>query len=349
MKTQKIFGKKYLELTGCVHVHSKYSYDSTAEPQDIINAALYNKLDYFTITDHLTIDAKNDIDFLNEKRINIIIGSEINDKNEEHHLLVFNSSKVFSDTKAIEYTRFYQKEGAITFAAHPFEKRSTKKIRKYLWTDLENTDFDGIEIWNAVSDWVSKLKPSLNGAFFVFFPSFFIKSANKKAIKWWDELNLQGKRKSAIGSVDAHTFYYDLLGIKIKFLSHKYLFGTIRTNVLIPEKEKINKQDILTALKKGNSYIVNYKVGYPNGFYAGISKRNGDSAIFGEEIDFVEGLKFYYHSPYFVKAKLYRNGEKIAEHTDNKGAFDILEKGNYRLEITKNFKNWIYTNNIYVK
>ncbi|OQX70562.1 MAG: hypothetical protein B6D62_04490, partial [Candidatus Cloacimonas sp. 4484_275] len=55
---------------------------------------------------------------------------------------------------------------------------------------------------------------------------------------------------------------------------------------------EISKENILQALKNGNSYLVNYKVGNPYNFYAGISA-NGKSAVFGEKIQFQEEMKFY--------------------------------------------------------
>ena len=249
-----------------------------------------------------------------------------------------------------EYTTYYfNKPNTVTFAAHPFDKRAIKSLKKYRWENVNITQFNGIEIWNAVSDWIKNLIPKKNGFFFVFFPSLFINSADKEAILWWDNLNKQGLKKSAIGSADAHSFPYKKFGINFKFLSHKYLFSTIRTNIIIKKKDKISSKDILKALKNGNSYIVNYKVGYPVSFYAGMKDKKGNFALPGDEITLSKGLKFYFNTSYWVKTKCFKNGEKIGEISDNKGYFDIKEKGNYRLEIERRFKKWIYTNNIYVK
>ncbi len=350
MRIKKIFGDKYIELTGSIHNHTKYSYDSQAEPYKIIQDAKKQALDYILISDHSNNEAMKDKVFMNEKDIFVIVGFELNDKKQEHHYLVFGETNLQLFDTAIEYTKYYfNKENTATFAAHPFDKRAVASMKKYIWEKTDITDFHGIEIWNAVSDWIEKLNPKRNGFFFVFFPSFFIKSADKEAIKWWDDLNKSGMKKSAIGSSDAHTFPVKKFGITFRFLTHNFLFKTVRTNILVPYKENIEKEDILKALKNGNSYIINYKRGYPDNFYAGITDGKDKKAIFGQEIDFTKGLKLYFHSPYLVKAKCFRNGEKIAEHTDNKGVFEIKEKGNYRLEIERNFKKWIYTNNIYVK
>ena len=126
------------------------------------------------------------------------------------------------------------------------------------------------------------------------------------------------------------------------------MFSSIRTNVLIPEDIPIDQQNILKALKNGNSYIVNYKVGNPYDFYAGIASSKDDNAIFGNELQFSQNMYFYFRLPKIARIKLYRNGKKIASKLDEKGRFEIKQKGNYRLEIYRFGYGWIFTNNIYV-
>ncbi|MDN5354698.1 MAG: hypothetical protein PWQ09_1454 [Candidatus Cloacimonadota bacterium] len=347
MKKIKIFQRDFYELTGCIHNHSIYSQDSSTPIQLIVEAAAVNKLDYFTLTDHMNFAAKQDEVVQNTKTPIIIVGAEINDPKGNNHLLVFNTDKIL-ETTAEEYVQKYKEIGAITFAAHPFEKRVTSKLRKYIWTNKKNDKFDGLEIWNGLSDWVGKIRPNINGLLFLIFPSLFIKKPSRAAINYWDKLNLLGKRKAAIGSVDAHHDSYTKFGIKFRYLSHKFFFKTIRTNIFIPVEKKINQKSILEALKNGNSYIVNYKNGYPYKFFAGISNQK-KTAILGEEIEFSPDLKFYYYLPKIAKVKLRKNGQKVDQQRDEKGFFSINSPGNYRLEISNWGRGWIYTNNIYVK
>jgi len=348
MKNKNIFNKKYFELTGCVHNHTTYSFDADVKLKKIIKAAKKNELDYITINDHHTMAAKEDDAVKNENDLIVIVGVEINDPYKNNHFLVFNSNEVIQGKKVEEYTKQYADSEAICFIAHPFEKRASKQFRKYIWTDKKNDNFDGIEIWNYLSEWIGKLNPKLNGLFFVLFPSMFVKKPPRVTLDYWDELNNVGKKRSAIGSVDAHSEIIEKLGIKFDFLTHKTLFRSIRTNVLISADNKISQINILKALKEGNSYIVNYKVGYPYDFYAGIAASKDISAIFGEEILFTENLYYYFRLPKIARVKLYRNGKKIASELDEKGKFEITQKGNYRLEIYRFGYGWIFTNNIYV-
>lgn len=347
MKKKNIFGRSFIELTGCIHNHSKYSYDSKISLKKIFKAARINDLDYLTINDHNTYEARQDETYLKEKDLLVIIGAEINDPQRNNHFLVFNSDKIITGKPVAEYVKFYSDEGAICFAAHPFEKRANAKFRKYIWTDPEVNDFAGIEIWNFLSEWVARINPKINGLLMVLFPNLFVTKPNPDNLKYWDQLNLQGLRRSAIGSVDCHQETYYKFGIKFKFLSHKRVFRTIRTNVLIEDKQNIDEQDVLTALQQGNSYLVNYKMGIPYNFYAGIKGRES-SAIPGEEIKLEEGLKLYYRLPKLAKTVLFHNGKKLAVKFNDKGKFNISEKGAYRLEITNFLRGWIYTNNMYV-
>lgn len=348
MRKIKIFDKKYTELSGCIHNHTKYSWDSQEEIETVIKAALSTGLDYVTINDHLTLQAKEDKYLQNLKKPIVIVGAEINDRDNKNHYLVYKTDKILKGKSASEYTDFYTKENAYRFAAHPIEKRLSSEFNTYEWTNLNNTKFDGLEIWNAVSDWLGKMIPKLNGLFLVMFPNLFITGADKEILKYWDKLNREGKKCSAIGSTDAHTIYLKKFGLNFKFLKHKYMFQTIRTNVWVPDTKAINKISILEALKNGNSYIYNYKRGIPYKFLAGI-KGDKIKAIPGDSISFTKNLKFYYHLPKIAKVLLFRDGELVYKAHNDKGAVPVKRKGNYRLQIHKWGKGWIYTNNIYVE
>jgi hypothetical protein len=348
IKKKQIFSREFWELSGCIHIHSKYSFDSDVSIEKIIFAAKKKGLDYFTINDHKSFDASQDEAVKKESDIVILVGTEMNDPANHNHLLVFNSKVILKGKPAGDYAKLYQENGAVTFVAHPFEDRLTKEYRKYIWTDENNTHFHGLEIWNAVSEWLASLNPKKNGFFLVFFPYFFIKKPHEKALQYWDNLAINGIRKAAIGSVDAHTIKYKWHGITFTFLTHAKLFKTIRTNVLIEGNEKPDSDAILHALKKGNSFVVNYRLGNPYHFYAGICDEKGNGVIFGEEILWQKGLRFFFKLPKIATVALIHNGKTMAIKRDEKGFFTIREKGVYRLEITYFGRGWIYTNQIYV-
>ncbi|HPT72565.1 MAG TPA: hypothetical protein PLE74_09830, partial [Candidatus Cloacimonadota bacterium] len=232
---------------------------------------------------------------------------------------------------------------------HPLEDRQDDRYPKYQWSKLYLDSFDGIEIWNFISSWLKTMNYWKNGAFHLLFPQMFIRRPYRKVLKYWDDLNLQGKHKSGIGAIDAHGVSIRILGLRVKVLTHKHLFAYIRTNVLIPSKDDITQADILLALRNGNSYVVNQRIGIPYNFYAGITDSEGNNATFGEDIHFKKDMRLFYNLPKSGRIHLIYNGETIEKRSGSKGYFEIRKPGFYRLEILRYFLGWIYTNPIYVK
>lgn len=348
MIKRQIINRVFFELSGSIHNHTEYSKDGRVPVKDLIQYAEKSDLDFFTINDHNTLEAKNDPALKKSSKVILIIGLEVNDPDDNHHLLVFNTDQIITETDAQTYVDFYKDSHAITFAAHPNERRISQQFRKYEWLDRSLNKFDGLEIWNYSSSWLGKVKPSLNGLICVFFPQLFIRKPLRKNLNFWDSLNLANLRKSAIGSVDAHDIVKKVCFCNIHILPHRKLFKTIRTNVLLRDNQEINDQNILNALKKGNSYIVNYSLGKPWNFYAVISDQEGHSATFGEEIHLSPTLRFYFNLPIESTVVLYFNGKKTDIKKDKKGFFKVNEPGFYRLEISRFRYGWIYTNPIYV-
>ncbi|PID28652.1 MAG: hypothetical protein CSB55_03720 [Candidatus Cloacimonadota bacterium] len=348
MRKLKIFGRNVIELTGAIHIHTSHSFDSETPIEKIIKTARKYRIDYLMITDHNNLECRNEKSVKESDYPKVIVGTEVNDKQLNNHLLVFESDKIYTNCDAREYTQKYHEEKAISFVAHPSEKRACGKYRKYEWTLNDFSQVDGLEIWNFLSSWLGKLRPSLNGIFMVLFPFLFTGKPEKENLEIWDRVNVNGQRKAGIGSIDAHGTPVSFGKFTFHILKHKLLLRSLRTNILLEENTEISNRSILRALKNGNSYIVNYRRGMPYNFYAGISGLNGKEAIFGEEINFAPGLKFYFRLPGICRIDLYRNGKKSDFVKDEKGFFEIKEKGSYRLEILRYGRGWIYTNNIYV-
>lgn len=345
-----------LELTGVIHNHTNYSYDCDVPVKSVIEAGYKNRLDYITLNDHEAIPDAEDIAkalaYFSEKkkyRPLIIPGSELNDRENSHHLLVFKGTVPEETMTAEETVKLQQRQNAVMFAAHPYEKRVSKRFPLYIWKNLElMKEIHGLEIWNYSSSWLSGLNPKLNGLFLVLFPDLQVKKPFAENLEIWDRINKNGHKFSAIGSTDAHGTKHKVLFFNIRILPHNRLFKTIRTNVLIDEKKKPDQNSVLEALAQGNSYIVNYRLGHPYNFYAGIAKDKETGAVFGEEIPFREGLKFYFRLPSEAKTELFIDGKMAAVKDSKNGFFPVEKPGNYRLAVTRYGQGWIYTNNIYV-
>jgi hypothetical protein len=95
-----------------------------------------------------------------------------------------------------------------------------------------------------------------------------------------DEMNRRGWRKAAIGSVDAHGHRYTLFGLRFRILPHRYLFNTIRTNVLLRQTNPLSQEGVAARPAHGQQLCGELPDGLPFNFWAAIKSPNGGSACF---------------------------------------------------------------------
>ncbi|MDD3049925.1 MAG: CehA/McbA family metallohydrolase [Candidatus Cloacimonetes bacterium] len=347
MRQKSILGKNYNELTGAIHIHTEFSHDCSVAMEDIIKYAKKSDLDYLTINDHNNFHAEEKLKTLDTSDVIFIIGAEISDYQDHNHYLIFKTDEIIRKGKAEDYVKHYAEAGAMGFIAHPIDRRKDYSFKQYPWTARSCEKFTGMEIWNFVSNWLRHLNPKVNGLLWVLFPKLCVGKPSRDTLEMWDNYNLRGLKKPAIGSIDAHTVRLRRFGLRFKILKHKQLFKTIRTNVLIPTEKQINQDSILDALAKGNSYIANYTMGEPRNFYAGISTGE-ENGIMGDSVLLTDNTKIYFRLPKIARVSLFHNGKKIDTKFDEKGEFQLSDTGFYRLEILRFGYGWIYTNNFYV-
>lgn len=355
------------EYSGSLHIHSTYS-DGTGSPEHIAQCANEAGLDFLILTDHNSIQAKTDGYERWFDNSMFIVGYEVNDIHNKNHYLVFGLDELVGTFKvldngelgcklsATEYIDEIKRKGGVGFIAHPFEKRSSfPEHPPYPWTEWGSTAFDGIEIWNHMSEWVEELNESNKIQRFIH-PLKSIISPCKDAVKKWDDLNLV-RKVTAIGSVDAHAHKMNLLGFyNVEVFPYKVLFKSIRTHVLLNEeiikgdsnnftKYKIN---IIDALKQGRSFITNYNNGDAKGFRF-FANYEGNNYQMGDEINLnIKNKKvtLNYLVPKECNVKVVRNGEYIHQSKGFGGIWDVFEEGCYRIECWVDDRAWIFSNHI---
>ena len=109
-----------------LHCHSKYSYDTYLEPQDIIEEAVSKGLDGVCFTEHHTISASLPVETLKvPKGFYLFRGMEIS--TTSGHLLIYglrdDSWNVWSRSQYLDVEKVMtnvHKLGGICIAAHPF-------------------------------------------------------------------------------------------------------------------------------------------------------------------------------------------------------------------------------------
>jgi len=343
------------EYIGAIHMHSVFS-DGSGEVPQIAKFADEVGLDYIILTDHNTLRA------LDEGYENwygntlCLVGSEINDKENKNHYLAFGINKTYSTrTSAKEYVRKIKEDGGIGFLAHPHEKRQhMKEHPPYPWIEWDTEDFNGIEIWNHMSEWMENLTEDNKYQAFLH-PLRTITAPQKETLKLWDELNLK-RKVVGIGGVDAHAHKYNLLGfLEVEIFPYKVLFKSIRTHILLKnelirdnseESIRNTKKTIYNALADGKCFFANDYHADSKGFrfFA-----EADDKIYqmGDYINRTDKIKLRVLLPVKeAEIKLIRNGEEIADTFNNSADFIIERNGVYRVEVYIHNKAWVYSNHI---
>lgn len=343
------------EYIGAAHIHSIFS-DGSGKVDEIAEIASEVGLDFILLTDHNTLRA---LDEGYEKFYNktlLIAGCEINDKENQNHYLAFGIDKTPSTRlPAKEYVKLVKEKGGFGFLAHPHEKRSSMKEHPpYPWTEWDSEDFDGIEIWNHMSEWMEGLTEENKYNYFVH-PLKSIDGPPAETIKVWDEINIK-RKVVGLGGVDAHAHKLNLLGFfEVEVFPYKVLFKSVRTHVLCDKKIKISSKQkdveysknlIYEALRNGRSFIANYYHADATGFrfFA-----EADNKIYqmGDTFNPHTKVKLRVLLPNATaEIKLIRNGKEYEVVNNIDADFNIDKPGAYRVEVYIDGKAWIFSNHI---
>jgi hypothetical protein len=344
------------EYVGAIHIHSEYS-DGSGKIADIARYANEVGLDFIMLTDHNTLKSRRDGCEGWYDNVMVMIGYEINDKNNRNHYLAFNLDRTVGvRMTAQEYVKRVKENGGIGFIAHPDEKRRhLREHPPYPWTAWDSEDFDGIEIWNHMSEWMEGLTEQNKYQRFVH-PLRSIDAPPKITLKRWDDLN-QRRRVVGIGSLDAHAHRQNLLGFfDVEIFHYKVLLKSIHTHVILPDEivghskkdfEK-DKQKIYQALAAGRCFVANSYHGNPKGFrfygeYDKVTIQMGEYVSIPKENHRVVLRALI---PQDATIRLLRNGKLYDQVTHHQSLWEVSSKGAYRIEVCLDGRAWIFSNHI---
>lgn len=343
------------EYIGAGHIHSIFS-DGSGNVDEIARAASETGLDFILLSDHNTLRALHEGYEKFYENTLLLVGCEINDKENKNHYLAFDINKTPSTRiPAKEYVKYVKDNGGFGFLAHPHEKRSSMKEHPpYPWTEWDCADFDGIEIWNHMSEWMEGLTEENKYNYFVH-PLRSIVAPPKETLAVWDKLNQQ-RKVVGFGGIDAHAHKLNLLGFfEVEVFPYKVLFKSVRTHVLTPEKLIISnskddiahsKSVIYEALREGRSFISNYYHADAAGFRFFAESGNKIFQM-GESFNLTGKTKVRVLLPNTsAKINLIKNGQ-IENSTESYDAEFVIDKpGAYRVEVYLEGNAWIFSNHI---
>ncbi len=338
---------KLYEYVGAIHIHTTDS-DGSKSHQDIIKIADRLHLDFLFFTDHMTLQHKNIEDW--HKRVLVVVGYEIHDPNNKNHYLAFGIDEVLPEgLTAPEYVREVKKRGGLGIIAHPDEVREEKGVPPaFPWTAWEVKDYDGIEVWNHMSDWLEGINQQNKFQRF-FHPRSSLNTPAEATLKRWDR-EAERRRVIGIGSLDAHAAEYYWGPLRLTIFPYKVQLQTIRTHVLVDkpllyDDYESARKSIMKALSLAQIFIGNERWGNCRGFrFWAESKRQ--YALVGGAMRDHRSIIFKVKCPSEGTIRLIKSGEVIDVSEGDKAEFPVKGPGPYRVEVLKGEKGWIYSNHI---
>lgn len=351
------------EIVINLHMHTRYS-DGSGLHKDIASAAFKAGLDAVIVTDHnLLVHGFEGYYKEKNKKILMLIGEEVHDQArtpQKNHLLAFGVNREMASFADNPQNLINQVRdgGGLAFLAHPHDPEATAFGEIDIsWVDWSVQNYNGIELWNALSELKTLVPTKLHGAFYALFPAFVAHQPISDTLNKWDELLSYGRPVVAIGGSDAHALHMHLGPIHKVIFPYEFHFRTVNTHALLAEPlsgdAATDRMLIYKALEAGHCFI-GYDLPAPTRGFRFTAQGKDVSVSMGDEIPAKGGVTLQAKTSTAAEITLLRNGQAVQTwKRQTSCTYITTEPGVYRIEVHRHFlgkrRGWIYSNPIYVK
>jgi hypothetical protein len=338
------------EIVGVIHIHSNYS-DGSKEIDEIAGIGEHAGLDFLMFTDHNTLQPLHDGHQRFHGRTAVIIGYEIEDKNDENHFLAFGLENTLDrNLDPSEYVSKVREAGGLGIIAHPDEIRDAlPQYPSFPWNRWDIEGYDGLEIWNHMSAWMESLK-RINMLKMAIMPRRSLRGPTDRVLKKWDEI-AKSRPVAGIGSADVHAHAYRRGPIRLTIFPYKVQFRSIRTHLLLDRPLSTDILDageqMFRAIRECRIFVSNFRWGDARGFKFYARDKNEVFQI-GRTLQFSDHLTLIMRSPRTADIRLIKDGEPVLTQFGSRFEIAVQSPGIYRVELFQNKKGWIYSNHIRV-
>ena len=341
------------DYKGAFHVHSKLS-DGTGSPMEIVEAARRAGLDFVVLTDHKTVILRRRGKEGWYGSTMLLVGQEITPR--VNHVVALGLDSVVRPVRGEPYAhaREVAKRGGLAFAVHPWPPRRVKHVpfRRLPapWHDWTRAPVMGVELWSYMADWVRHvhfLRP-LQFLKLLRDPERGIRGPLRSTLAEYDAV-CRRRRMVAVGGLDAHALRGPF-GLEV--FPYEFLFGTIRTHVLVAEAFTgdfaHDEPAFYAALREGHCYFAHDGLADSTGTTFTCSGAAGEW-LMGDELGLEPGLTLRATVPVEAALRLVYNGSTVHETSGTALEWPVHEPGVYRMEGRIGGRPWLYTNPVYVR
>jgi hypothetical protein len=349
-----------IEAVGNLHCHTRYS-DGSGTHEDIARAAIAADLDFVVVTDHnVWVDGMDGYRYRGRERVLLLTGEEIHDQDrlpQKNHLLVYEAGAELAglSRKTQLLLDSVDEHGGLAFLAHPKDPAApTFNEDDLSWEDWSVTGYAGIELWNFMSEFKSKLSSKPRAIFLAYNPKLIAEGPFQEVLELWDRLLSEGKQVYAIGGSDAHATPLSMGPLKRIIFPYEFLFRTVNTHVLLDKPltgdASTDRAAIFNALRKGSCFVGYDLPESTKGFRFSAHGERREVQM-GGQLELGLGATLQIHLPRRAQIRLIRNGRTIQTWQNTQSAVHtVREPGAYRAEVHIYYlgksRAWIYSNPI---
>jgi hypothetical protein len=338
----------WYQYSGAIHIHTTES-DGTKPIEEVVAIGQKAGLDFMMLADHMNLrNRTNGREGLYGSTL-VVVGYEHNDQQDHHHYLLFDSPKVYDRrSTAAEYVSAGADDGALGILAHPDEIRDKLvEFPPYPWTDWSVDRFDGIELWNQMSEWMERLT-RFNRLAMAFSPRKSMIGPTDRILAKWDAISSK-RRCVGIAGVDAHAFSIKVGPFRVAIFPYKVHFRCLRTHLLLSEPMSDDfetaRDQLYSALRNCRVFFSNMRWGRADGFEFFAENEQG-RATCGDELMLKHNTVLQAKLPARATIKLVKSGEVVLTTVSDKLSVVLDQPGNYRLEAWRGRRGWIFSNHI---
>lgn len=317
-------------VVGAVHMHTVAS-DGSGSVDDLVDAALVNELDFIIVSDH---NSELPTRYEYRRGVLVVLAEEYSSPRGHMLLLGMDSVRLGEPDSLDQWARHpvhrFTEDARLTFVSHPNGKR--------FWRDRTLSTVDGIEIWNAdsewrndgIADWLEALtllpfRPELGMLALVDRPSGNLALLDSV---------LPHREVRLTCAVDAHARIPITRDILIPFPSYTMTLGLIHQHLSLAEPftgdARADAERVFDALDRGDGHCAIGALGDAASVRVGVD-RHFSGVGRAVRVELPPGMRD-------ARIRVYLDGAVVHEEVTDRLRWETDQAGLLRVEVDRNVR-----------